>query len=256
MTTRVRVANVDARSNSQGLSLPVTRGIVACHFLDGPAEAVRNRIDGQADGTIAGSPSWSDGYGSFTGSTTYVSTAIEDADLTNVSILTVCRSSAAFSASASRPHLAGSYGAVGSDVYAAAIMVSGTPSSAPAATVQLLVSRDNGSGAPTGASASITVADLSDWTILAATIAGAGGTGAMKIYDLTNNVSASGDLATARLPHPTRLYQIGASSSSLIGGAVDSAGALIANVVLTEAELTRLAAGIRRRMLAAHGIVC
>lgn len=256
MTTRVRVANIDARSNSQGLSLPVTRGILACHFLDGATEAVRNRIDGQADGTIVGSPTWSDGYGAFTDSTTYVSTAIEDADLTDVSILTVCRSGAAFSAGSSRPHLAGSYGAISSDVYAAAIMVTGTPSAAPAATVSVVVSRDSGGGVPTGASASITVTDLSEWTILAATIAGAGGAGAMKIYDLTNGVSASGTLSTARLPHPTRLYQIGASSSSLIGGAVDSAGALIANVVLTEAELTRLAAGIRRRMLAAHGIVC
>lgn len=253
MATRVRIANSDGRAQSSGLSLPVTRGLKFWHFLDGATEAVRNRADGQPAGTITGSPTWSSGYGTFSGNTTYVSTGIADLNLTNVSIIAMVKSAAAFSGGSSRPQFVGSYGAIGSDLYAACINVTGTPSSAPAATVAVSASRNNG-GVPAVQTASITVADMSKWTILGMSVAGAGGTGALKIYDLTNNVQGSGDLATARLPHPTRLFQIGATSSSLIGGDVKCYGAGGFDAILTLQEFQRLAAGIRRRALAFHNI--
>jgi len=251
---------VDARTNSTGLSLPVTRGLVACHFLDGAAEAVRNRVDGQVDGVITNTPTWYDGYGAFVGSTSpgvasYLSTDAADVDLTDVTILTVVRSSSAFSAAATRPQLAGSYGAISSDLYSTSLNVTGTPSSAPAATVAALASRNNG-GVPAAVSASITVTDMSAWTILAMTVLGAGGAGALNIYNLTNAATATATMSSARMPHPTRLFQIGATSSTLIAGAVDNAAFILHDAVLTQAELTRQAAGVRRRMLAYHGIVC
>lgn len=253
MTMRLMFTNEDARASSIGLSLPVTRGVIACHFLDGATEAVRNRLDSNTPGTITGSPSWGDGFGTFTGNTTYVSTAIADLSLTDVSMIVVAKSTAAFSASASRPVLAGSYGAISADLYTACINITGTPSSAPAATVAATASRNN-SSVPANVTASITVADMSAWTILGMSVAGAGGANALKIYDLTNGASASTTMSTARLPHPTRLFQIGATSSSLVGGNTSVAAYILGNVVWTQAEFEKLAAGLRRRVDAYHSI--
>lgn len=253
MTMRLMFTNEDARASSIGLSLPVTRGVIACHFLDGATEAVRNRLDSNTPGTITGSPSWGDGFGTFTGNTTYVSTAIADAAMTDVSFLVIAKSTAAFTSAGTRPQLAGSFGAIGSDTYSACIRISGTPSAAPVATVLATASRNN-SGVPAEIQAGITVADMSKWTMLAMTVAGAGGANALRIYDLTNGASASATLSTPRLPHPTRLFQIGASSNALVGGNTSVAAFVLHDAVLTEAELQKQAAGLRRRVDAYHSI--
>jgi hypothetical protein len=257
MATRLRIVGADGRANSSGLSLPITRGVVACHFLDGAAEAVRNRIDGQEGGAVFGAPTWSDGYGSFTSSTDRMNTGIVDADLTDVTFIVVARSSSAFSASGSRPMLIGTYHAVSANLFNCCIHVTGTPSAAPAATVSLTVSRNNG-GAPANETSSITVADFSEWTILVGTAVGTAAANGRKLYDKTNAVSAVGTPTSDRLPHSdgTRTFQLGGTSSTLIGGQVDCAAGLIHNVVLTEAEIDLQVAGIRRRLLAYHGIVC
>lgn len=257
MATRLRIVGADGRANSSGLSLPVTRGVVACHFLDGAVEAVRNRIEGGDNGTIAGTPTWSDGYGSFVSSAARMNTGVVDPDLTDVTFIVVARSSSAFSAAGSRPMLIGTYSAVSADLFACCINVAGTPSAAPAATIALSVTRDN-SSVPAMETSTITVADFSAWTILVGTVAGVAAANGRKLYDKTNAVSAVGTPTTDRLPHSdaARPFQLGGTSSTLIGGQVDCAVGIIHSVVLTEAEIDLQVAGIRRRLAAFHGITC
>jgi hypothetical protein len=246
MTTIITVTGVDAADNSIGFAPPVSSGLVGWfHIGTDATSSIRNRASGGSAASVAGSPTFSSGYGSFSSTANRIDTA--NADTAATTLLVVARSSDDFSVSTERPLLLGAYNAIGSDFYGSGIMVTGTPSSAPAATVVFRAGRDVAS-VSTMASASITVSDLSEWTFLAGGCPAAAAATGRVIYDKTNGTSNVASVATDRIVHPSRTHQIGAASSSLVQGGSDVAWAAIYNRLLSEAEIDKIYIFVKRRL--------
>jgi hypothetical protein len=66
MTTIITVTGVDAADNSIGFAPPVSSGLVGWfHIGTDATSSIRNRASGGSAASVAGSPTFSSGYGSF-----------------------------------------------------------------------------------------------------------------------------------------------------------------------------------------------
>lgn len=251
--TRLLISGGDFRAFArQRLSLPVTRGVVQCYFPDGAAEAVRNRVDGGNNATIAGAPTYGDGYMVSASQADYVQT--DSPETLASTFYAVVRSGAAFTSTSTRPQFLGAYKSQSGGIAGTSLLVIGTPSAAPAATVALYAARDM-SGTPGMSGLSITVADMTAWTLLVGVVLDGAVTDGRQLYDYTNDVSGVSTPATGRTLATSLNLRIG-NLSSLAYGTCDIACGIIANVAHTEAERNAMVAGIRRRLLAFHSITC
>jgi hypothetical protein len=251
--TRLLIQGGDFRAyGRQALALPVTRGVVQCFFPASASDAVRNRVAGGNNGAIAGTLTYGAGYMVSSNQNNRIDT---DSPETLASTLyVVARSGAAFSSTTTRPQFIGTYKSQSSGIAGTSILVTGTPSTAPAATVALGAARDN-AGTPTFSTASITVADMSAWTMLVGVVLDGATTNARQIYDYTNDVSAVATPATGRTLSTSLNIRVG-NLSSITYGTCDIACGIVANVAHTEAERDAMVAAIRRRLLAFHSIAC
>lgn len=253
MTTIFAIAGIDGAANSIGFAPPVSDGLVGWFHIGGTSAAsIRNRAENGADAVVAGSPVFSTGYGTFDGPTNRLDTTI--LDTTAITYLAVAKSSQNFAVSTQRPMIVGAYGAIGAQFWGSCLIVTGTPSAAPAATIAVHGGRDDGASGSLIYSASLTVADFSAWTFLAGSTKAEAAVGGRKIYDKTNGTSATATPATARVAHPSRTVQLGAASSGLIDGTADVAWAAIYNRELSEAEIDKIYAFVKRRLADKYSI--
>jgi hypothetical protein len=249
MATVFTIEGMDALANSVGFAPPVADGLVGWFHLDNATQALRNRASGGAAAVVAGTPVFSTGFASFATSSDRLDTTILDSDA--ITLLAVAKSAAAFTSTSTRPNFVGTYASQSGGIAGASLQVTGTPSAAPAATVAITASRNNGSGVPIQTPASITVADFSAWTFLAGIVEAGAVTDGRKIIDMTNGVTGVATPATARLRNTisgnSGEVSIG-NMSSLVAGAVDLAWAAIYHRALTVAEVAKIYAFVQRRL--------
>jgi len=246
MATVITIEGMDAAANSVGFAPPDADGLVGWfHIGTSGAASIRNRASGGSASTVAGAPSFSSGFGSFSSTANRIDTTL--VDTAACTLLVVARSSNDFAVSTQRPLLLGAYSAIGNDFYGSGILVTGTPSATPAATVTFRAARD-AAGVSTMVGASVTVPNFSLWTFLAGSCSAGADANGRAIFDKTNGTSALATPATARIVHPSRTHQIGAASSSLVQGGSDVAWAAIYNQQLTEARIDRIYTFVKRRL--------
>lgn len=251
--TRLMITGGDFRTfGRQALALPVTRGVVQCYFPDGAAEAVRNRVEAGNAGVINGTITYGDGFMVSSNQSNFVQT--DSAESLASTLYVVAKSGAAFSSSTTRPQFLGTYKSQSGGIAGTSLLVTATPSAAPAATVAIGAARDS-AGTPTFSTASITVANMAVWTLLVGVVLDGATTDGRQIYDYTNDVSAVSTPATGRTLSTSLNIRVG-NLSSLTYGTCDIACAIVANVAHTAAERTAMVAAIRRRLLAFHSITC
>ena len=245
MTTIFAINGMDGSANSIAFAPPVSNGLLAWFHMGGTAGATtRNRADGQADGSIAGTVTYSSGYFTSSNQNNRLDTTILQTEA--ATLLCVARSGAAFNSISTRPTLVGSYSSHLTGVQGAALQVTGTPSSAPAATVALTASRNN-SGVPVMTPASLTVADFSQWTFLAGVVKAGAVSNARAIYDKTNGNSAFATPATGRLFDATNPIRFG-NMSSLVYGTNDMAWGAYYNRDLSEEEIDQIYTFVKKRL--------
>ena len=253
--TRILVGGADARATATEIILPVMRGIVGIFYPtdDGPT-SIQNWLDGGADASVVGTPTYGAGYVRSPDASNRISTGL--AETLASTLYCVWRSSAAFSSSSTRPIPFGIFRSQSSGFAGTSIRVTATPSSAPAATVDLSAARDN-AGTPTLLGAAITVADASAWNLIVGRVKDGAVTGARHIKNWTTGVEASADAATGRTlantSGGTNILSIG-NNSSLSYGTCDVACAILANVAHTDAEVAANVAAIREALAFDHSI--
>jgi len=249
--TFIRDASADARDTGRRVILPVMRGVIGIWFpRTTAAHAVYNWKDGGDASTVAGSPSYSTGYVTSSSQSNYLQTTFEETE--SLTYYAAVKTGAAFSSSSTQPQFIGTWKSQSSGIAGASLQVSGTPSSAPAATVHMYAARDV-AGVPTQSGASITVTDMSVWTLFAGAVESGTGANNRRVYDLTNGNSAAATAATARTVATSLNIRLG-NLSSLQYGTFDCAAWVVANVAHTQAEIEQNALAIRRHLAARYSI--
>lgn len=235
--------------------LPVMRGVLGIWVpTDFEAAAVRNWKEGGRDGAAVGALTYGSGYFSSSNHNNRITTGIaEPAESTQY---VIARSSAAFSSSTTRPIIAGIFRFQDTGYAGTSFRVTGTPSSAPAATINFSAARD-ASGVPTLVGVNLNVPDFSKWTLLCGRVKAGAVAGARLFNDLTNGTSGSADASTARTlantSGGTNILTMG-NCSSLQYGPVDVMYYVPCNVVHTDAEMLKVAAAIRQAVSADYGV--
>lgn len=252
--TLFRSPSADARATGRRVILPVMRGVVGMWFPQTTAaHAIYNWLDGGDAATLGGTPTYSSGFFTSPNQSNYLQTTL--ADTVACTFYVVAKSGAAFSSSSTRPHFVGVWTSQGGGIAGSSVYVSGTPSSAPAATVAIGSARDVGAGVPGISTAALTVANMSAWTLLVGVVKNGATADGRKIFDMTNGTSAATTPATGRVLATTPNIRLG-NQTSLEYGTCDIAAAVIANVDHTDAEVALNTVAIRRRMLAFNAITC
>jgi hypothetical protein len=250
------VEGMDIGLSPVGFAPPVADGLVGWGHLDSSTIALRNRAESSSDLTPRGAPVYSSGYVSFATQNDGLDSQILDSDA--ITLLAVARSSASFAGGTTRPNFLGTYASQGGGIAGAALYVTGTPSAAPAATVNIGASRDVGGGVPGMSTASITVADFSKWTFLAGIVQAGAVTDGRKLIDKTNGVTGVSTPATARVRN-----NLGTSSgknrvggiTSLLYGPVDVCWWAIYHRALLTTEVDKNYAFVKRRFADKFGFV-
>lgn len=247
--TRFILANVNARASATQIILPVMRGNRGIWYpTDNATMAVKNWKSGGGDGTVVGTPTYGDGYMVSSDQNNRITTGL--AETLASTIFVVARSGAAFSSGTTRPIFGGIYRAQDSGFAGTNFRVTGTPSSAPAATVAFQAARDI-AGVPGLSGPSITVDDFSEWTLFCGRVKDGAVTEARILNDLTNGVTGSSDAATGRTlattSGGTNILTIG-NCSSLQYGTHDCAAFIPFDVVLSDAEMEANAWAIREAL--------
>jgi hypothetical protein len=250
-STILRSPAGDARDTGRRVILPVMRGVTDIIFpRSTEAHALYNWKDGASAATVAGTVSYSAGYITTPSQNDRLQLATLDQNA--MTFYAVARSGAAFSSGTTRPIIVGTYQSQSGGIAGSTLLVTGTPSAAPAATLSMQAARDN-AAVPSPVGATLTVSNFSNWTLLVGACDNNTDANARRIYDKTNNTSGSATPASARLLSSGPGIRIG-GTSSLTYGTVDIAAIVIANVAHTAAEIESNAVAIRRRLLAFHSI--
>ena len=252
--TRFILGGVSATSATQ-IILPVMRGAVGIYMPTSNSTAsTKNWLAGAGSASVVGAPTYSTGYVRSPDASNRISTGF--AETAESTLYIVARSSAAFSSGTTRPHLGGIFRSQDTGFAGTSIRVTATPSAAPAATVTLSAARD-ASGVPELVNASITVADLSAWTLLCGRVKSGAVSDARMLNDLTNATSATASAATGRTLATTvagtNIMSIG-NSSSLSYGTCDVMYMALFDVPHTDAEMNLNGAAIKAAVLFDYGV--
>jgi hypothetical protein len=253
--TRFILGGVNAAASATEIILPVMRGAVGIYMpTANAAAAVKNWLSGAGAATVVGTPTYSAGYVTSPTQNDRLSTGF--AETAESSLYIIARSAAAFSSGTTRPILGGIFRSQDGGFAGTSIRVTATPSAAPAASVALGAARD-AAGVPTMVDASITVANLSNWTMLCGRVRSGAVSDARRLNDLTNATSATTSASTARTlantSGGTNIMTVG-NSSSLSYGTCDVMYMALFNVAHTDAEMNLNGAAIRAAVLFDYGV--
>jgi len=259
MTTRITIAGADFSANAVGFIPPVADGLAGWFYLgDTIAETQRDRA-GIADGVLVGSPTINAGYVSFNGYSSGQRMQTSIVETANITLLTVARSSDAFSSGATKPMFVTNYGAdpghsnllIGASIY----VDGGTP---PAALVRLGGGQDNNGTVQGQVNTVLTTADATIWNFyagsLAATSSDTAATGnARKLYNSTTAQTGTSS-NYPRVPHTVNTFRVGAAYNANFSGFCDIAFAAIYNRVLSDAEVETIYQAVKTRLAGKHSI--
>lgn len=259
MTTRITIAGADFSANAVGFIPPVADGLLGWFYLGGTiAETQRDRA-GIADGVLAGNPTISAGYVTFSGYSSGQRMQTSIVETANITLLTVARSSDAFAAGATKPMFLSNYGAdpgnsnllIGASLY----VEGGTP---PAMLVRMGGGQNNNGTIQGQVNTNITTADGTGWNFyagsMAATSSNTAATGnARKLYNSTTDQSHTTS-NYPRVPHTVNTFRVGAAYNANFSGFCDVAFAAIYNRVLSDAEVETIYQAVKARLAAKHSI--
>lgn len=225
---------------------PVTRGLEAWFTFDTDASRFTlNRAIGKANASMAGNPQAFATHGRFKGNTDFLATQVKDSD--QITLLAVARAVvtptgdddgvcvvgtyAGFSAV---PELPGYAGGTSLLLRQPLGVAAGSPRSSGGVPSTAEVVGPNSGGAPT------------TWRLLAMRTKSGDVT---KVFDLTNNLSASGS-NTSQRPFINGVFRIGSpvSASTKFTGSSDISAVAIYSTYLTDAEINAVATAMRKRM--------
>lgn len=234
------------------VALPVMRGLEGYFTFD--TDVARfgfNRAPGKLDAIVTGAPLAFPTHGRFNGQSNFLTTKIQET--VEQTIIVVGKSAAAVpsgGAQADQPfYVSNNYGSAVNPPYTGQVATGVTLSHPDNNRLSASGARDNGSGAPTSGSVSLTATPSNSWAIRAARVASGGVNTAM---DLTVNTSAAGANANARVIND-KMFRIGGAALNN-SALVDISAVAIYSVALTDAEI-QLVAGVMRKRMARLGIV-
>lgn len=229
------------------VALPVMRGLEAYFTFD--TDAARfgfNRAPGKADALVTGAPLAFVTHGRFNGQTNFLTTKISETP--NQTIIVVGKSVATVpvgSTQIDQPYYVGNaYGSSVNPPYVGKTSTGVNLYHPDNARLSASGARDNGSGDPSSAAASLGATPATSWAIRAARVTDTGPNVAM---DLTSNTSAVGTNTNARILND-KTYRIGAVALNA-SALVDISTVAIYSVALTDAEIQLIAGVMRKRML-------
>lgn len=235
MATIIRVAGADFSANAVGFIPPVSSGLVYWGlFGDTLAKTTRNLAPGASAATAVGNPGISAGYASFLPANNYISTGL--VDTTSLTYLFVARSTSDMVSTTNRPFYMGVSGLLaGSGIYA--YQVNGAM---PAVNLRFTATVSVG-GTPTNKILVQTIANLSTWSFIGATLDSGV---AMNTYNKTDGTTATLATPDPHLITPTTILRVGSGVGGY-GGAHDMAFAAVYNRALTSAEITTVYAFVK-----------
>lgn len=243
------------RSNQVGpwytkVSAPVDQGLEGWFTFDTDAKRFFfNRAKGKADALIVGSPVAYPTHGRFKGLVNYLKTGIRETD--GQTLIVVGKAAAQIPADASTsgdantPFYVGNYRGTSLTEGVAGAAYGSSLYHVSASSLTGSASRVNGAGGATSSVRSVGSGEVAtEWGIRAMR---ASSSYALKVQNLTRNtVAVSADL-NARVLSDS-VFQIG-SGTMVFGGEVDISAVAIYSRVLTDTELSEVAAAMRKRML-------
>ncbi len=227
MTTIVFNADLEALATKISFSV----GETDVYITNGtPAKLTRNFVSAATEGVVVGAPVVASGFTTFTASSNYLNTQIDETAL--MTIFTICKRPSGWSGDAmvlSNNGTVGGDNSIGASIW---LKANGNYAFATA--------RDNGSGGQTGATAEFAVATPTGWNLLVAS----SDTNLTTMTCPTTGQTANSTNTNARFVKSAKM-RIGSSYTAVHTGAVDVMITVVIPRVLTLAERDGVVAQLR-----------
>lgn len=229
------------------VALPVMRNLEGYFTFDTDAARFSfNRAPGKPNALVTGAPLAYPTHGRFNGQANFLTTKI--AETVEQTIIVVGKAAAAVisgGAQADQPiYVSNGYGSAVNPPYTGSVATGVALTHPDNARLSAAGARDNGSGAATSGSVSLSATASNSWAIRAARISAAGFNTSM---DLTTNTSAAGANSNARVIND-KTFRIGGAALNN-SALVDISAVAIYSVALTDSEIQLIAGVMRKRML-------